>query len=367
MYADHLILPFLDDVLEQLPDARIFDVHTHVGEHDPSGFTATFDELITSLEAFDARAAVFPLTEPDGYRVPNRDCAEAAARSDGRLVAFARVTPEDTGLLEEGLAAGARGVKLHLASDDFRLDDPRLSGVFGIADERNLPVIVHAGPELGSIGDQALGVCRRWPGVRVVLAHCGLTDLGVLHRRVDDTPNLFFDTAWWNPANLIALFRLVPPGRILNASDLPYSTPVSHTLTTARCAWQAGLDDAQVASVIGGQAARLVDGADPLDLGPPPTDGPPPPGPILEVISTNLVGSLEAMQRGDDPGVPLDVARHACRVARDDPDAAVIDSVLRLLDLYEEHGPRLPRRNQFRPGWDLVSAAATVARTPAAP
>jgi len=38
-----------------------------------------------------------------------------------------------------------------------------------------------------------------------------------------------------------------------------------------------------------------------------------------------------------------------------------------LLDLYVKHKARIPQRNQYLPGWDLISAAATVARTPAAP
>jgi hypothetical protein len=85
------------------------------------------------------------------------------------------------------------------------------------------------------------------------------------------------------------------------------------------------------------------------------------------MASTNLLAALEAMQRGLDPEVPLTVARHACDVPDDDPDAPVLASVLRLLDLYEEHRDRLLRRNGFTPGWDLVAAAAVVARTPAAP
>jgi hypothetical protein len=330
VYADHLVLPWLRDLLEHLLGVRVFDAHTHVGERDPSGFATTFEELLGSLEAIDARAVVFPLAEPGGYRGPNRACAEAAVRSGGRLTAFVRLTPGEVDLLDEGLAGGARGVKLHLSSDDFSLDDPRLHRVYEVADERRLPMIVHAGPELGSIGRQVLDVCARWPGLRLVLAHCGLTDLGWLHRHVGETPNLFFDTSWWNPAHLLALFRLVPPGRILGASDLPYSTPVSHTLTTARCAWQAGLDPAQLASVVGGQVARLVDGAEPLDLGPPPAAEPRPPGPLLEVLSSSLLEALEAVQRGHEPGVPLSVARHACRVADDDPDAPVVAAVARL-------------------------------------
>lgn len=85
------------------------------------------------------------------------------------------------------------------------------------------------------------------------------------------------------------------------------------------------------------------------------------------MIWTSLLAALEAMRRGREPGVPLAAARHACRVPDDDPDAPVIASVVRLLELYDEHHERLPQRNQYRPGWDLISAAATVARTPSAP
>ena len=369
MYADHLVQPWLDRLLDELPAPSIFDAHTHIGEHDPSGFTARLSELLESLEAIDARAAVFPLAEPEeGYRKANRACAEAAERHPDRLTAIIRLTPEEPrAVVEEGLAAGARGMKLHLTSDGFELDDPRLEHVYEIAGDRALPVIVHAGPEGSSIGRQVLQICERWPGLRLVMAHCALTDLGWIWRHVEETPNLFFDTSWWTPAHLLTLFRLVPPGRILNGSDLPYSTPVSHTLTTARCAWQAGLDRSQISSVIGGQLARIIESAEPLDLGPPPTREARAPGPMLEIISSNLLAALEGMQRGDEPGVPLAVARHACLVDDEDPDADVIASVVQLLDLYEEHHERIPRRNRFQPGWDLISAAATVARTPAAP
>jgi len=367
VYADHLVLPWYDRVVEDLPDAPVFDAHTHLGAHDPSSITATYDELVTAVDVARARALVFPLSEPDGYREANAACIDAAARSDGRLTALVRVVPDEVDAVEDHLAAGARGIKLHLSSDEVSLDDPRLEPALAAADERRLPVVVHAGPEVSSTGRSVLATCERWSGLRLVLAHCGLSDLGRLHRRVQDVDNLFFDTSWWTPAHLMALFRLVPPGRVLAASDLPYSTPVSGLMSTARCAWQAGLDPTQVASVLGAQAARLVDGLEPLDVGGAPSQEARPVGPFLEVASTNLLAALEGMQRGLEPEVPLTVARHACDVAEDDPDAEVLASVLQLLDLYEEHRERLPRRNSFTPGWDLVSAAAVVARTPAAP
>ncbi len=291
----------------------------------------------------------------------------AAQRSEGRLESLVRVVPDEVDALEGLLDAGARGIKLHVSSDDLDLTDPRLEPAFAVAGERRLPVVVHAGPEVASVRGPVLDACARWPGLRMVLAHCALADLGRLHRAVGEVPNLFFDTSWWTPAHLLALFRLVPPGRVLAASDLPYSTPVSALMTTGRCARQAGLTPAQVASVLGGQATRILAGEEPLDLGPPPSQEARAVGPFLEAASSNLLAALEAMQRGLEPEVPLTVARHACDVDADDPDAPVLASVLRLLDLYEEHHERLPRRNTFTPGWDLVSAAAAVARTPAAP
>jgi len=367
LYADHLVQPWFDRVVDALPDVPRVDVHTHVGDHDPSSITATYDELVTAVDRARARAVVFPLSEPDGYRRANAACIDAAARSDGRLTALVRVVPDEVDALEDHLAAGARGIKLHLSSDEVSLDDPRLEPALAVADERRLPVVVHAGPEVESTGRSVLAACERWPGMRMVLAHCGLSDLGRLHRHVPEVGNLFFDTSWWTPAHLLALFRLVPPGRVLAASDLPYSTPVSALMSTARCAWQAGLEAAQVASVLGGQATRLLNGLEPLDVGAAPTTEARQVGPFLEMASSNLLAALEAMQRGLEPEVPLTVARHACDVAEDEPDADVLASVRQLLDLYDEHRERLPRRNAFTPGWDLVSAAAVVARTPAAP
>lgn len=365
MYADHLVQPWYDRLLDDLPDGPVLDVHTHLGDRD--SVSATAEELLTAVGSARARALVFPLSEPDGYRSANEACLDVARRSEGTLTALVRVVPDEVDAVEALLDAGARGIKLHLSSDGVDLGDPRLEPALALAAERRHPVVVHAGPEVGTTGRTVLEVCERWPGLRLVLAHCGLSDLGRLHRHVGDVPNLFFDTSWWTPAHLMALFRLVPPGRVLAASDLPYSTPVSALMATGRCAWQAGLDAEQVASVLGGQATRILEGDEPLDLGPPPEQEAGEVWPFLEVASSNLLAALEAMQRGLDPEVPLVVARHACDVHADDPAAPVLASVLRLLDLYEEHRGRVLRRNTFTPGWDLVAAAAVVARTPAAP
>jgi predicted TIM-barrel fold metal-dependent hydrolase len=367
VYADELLLPWFAHAVAQVPGLEVYDCHNHVGERDPSGFTVTLEELETSLALVGAKSVVTPAADPAGYAEANRICTQAARRN-ADLTAFTRITPADTpeAMLEAGLADGASGIKLHGSSDSFELEDPRLEPVFRRADAENLPILVHAGPELKDVGAPAVRICQQYPGLRLILAHCALTDLGWLWERLDQAPNLFFDTAWWTPANLMALFRWVPPGRVLLGSDLPYASPLSGALTTLRCARQAGLEEHQVRQVMGGQLRRLIDRDVPLDLGPPPSAEALEPGPLLEILSSNLLAALEPMQRGDAPGVPLTVARRACDASRRLPNVDVAGSVLQLLDLYEENHRSLPQRNQFAPGWDLIAAAAVLARTPAA-
>src|SRR3954447_849131 len=192
MYADELPRPWLDEARSLVPGVDVFDCHNHVGERDPSGFSATLTELETSLALAGGRSVVTPAADPAGYGEANKACAAAAAESAGRLVAFTRVRPDDRpgDMLAESLSAGARGVKLHGSSDGFELDDPRLDAVYEIAHAERLPVLVHAGPELEDVGAPALRICRRHPGLRMILAHCALTDLGWIWREVPETPNL---------------------------------------------------------------------------------------------------------------------------------------------------------------------------------
>ena len=104
--------------------------------------------------------------------------------------------------------------------------------------------------------------------MRLILAHAGISDLAWIWREAPDHPNLFFDTSWWSPADVQALFALVPPGQILMASDAPYGAPAWAAVMAGRNALQAGLDAEQTRAVLGGQALRLVNGEEPARPGP---------------------------------------------------------------------------------------------------
>ena len=68
------------------------------------------------------------------------------------------------------------------------------------------------------------------------------------------------DTAWWLPADLIAMFALAPPGNVVWASDSPYGWPLPSAVMALRCALQAGLVSEQVRAVAGGQLERVLAG-----------------------------------------------------------------------------------------------------------
>jgi hypothetical protein len=163
----------------------------------------------------------------------------------------------------------------------------------------------------------------------------------------------------------MALMHLVDPGRILGASDVPYSTPVSGLLLTVRCALQAGLGPEQIRRITRGRLEAVLAGE-----GPPAASRPPEPAPIhplLEQVHVTLMSGLEPLMRGEDPGMTLSTARHALKVPTGHQTAPACAAIGRLLDLYEAHTDELDGGDGRAGGWDLIQAAALIARTPTAP
>jgi uncharacterized protein len=364
------MLPWLECVRETVPDIEPLDAHTHIGFNDPDGFSCSTEQLTAALERTGARAFVFPMHEPDGYSAANDMVIDQAQASDGRLFAFARLDPHDEPLaeLERTLDRGARGIKLHPRAEQFALDHPALAPVFELADERRLPIMVHAGRGIPALGRHSVALTGRHPGMRLIMAHAGISDLAWIWRETPDHPNLFFDTSWWSPSDVQALFALVPPGQILMASDAPYGSPVWAAVMAARNALQAGLDADQTRGVLGGQALRLVSGDEPLDLGPPPGAEHLSRDPLLDRVHSCLISALGQMFQGVEPTETLALVRLACDVGDDAPQAPVCRWVLELLDQRERYSPEGDGRpTHFAPGLHFAVGALGIVRTPDVP
>ena len=116
-----------------------------------------------------------------------------------------------------------------------------IESVVAMAAERRLPVLFHAGRGIPDLGESVVEMATAHPDARLILAHAGISDLGLLAPRVHALPNILFDTSWWMISDLLTLFTAVPPGQILYASDMPYGGPRYASMALLRCARAAGL------------------------------------------------------------------------------------------------------------------------------
>jgi predicted TIM-barrel fold metal-dependent hydrolase len=342
-------LPY-DDVVSDLrarelawlgTDVPWFDAHTHIGHHDPDGFEADPHELIEALDAAgQQRALVFAMQEPDGYRGPNAWVVRSAAESDGRLVALGRIDPNAPDAMDEArrcLDEGARGFKLHPRSDGFGLPHPVVEEVVALAGEHRLPVLFHAGRGIPHLGESVLHMATDHPDARLILAHAGISDLGLLGPRVAALPNVLFDTAWWHISDLLTLFATVPPGQILYASDMPYGGPRYPSFVMLRCARAVGLTPDQAAAIAGGQVARVVAGEDLADLGPAPGSG------ALgrrilayERVIGYVTAAVQMTFRGGDGTEALALARLGCQAPEDGEHRTVLSEADWFLEVAQQ-------------------------------
>ena len=327
--------PFVSEAERLRPaGGEVFDAHTHLGLDedgralDPEGLLAMLDQ------AGARRACVFALHDPErrpAYRVPNDRVLRWAAESGGRLIPFCRLDPADEPLAEglRCLEAGARGIKLHPRSQEFDFEGRQMDGIFALAEEARVPVLIHAGRGLPPLADGLVELALRHPDTVLILAHAAICDQGILTSRLADHPGILYDTCCFFPLDVLQLFARVPAERIVFASDPPYGTTPSGLYMALRVVAQASLDEPTARLVLGETIGGLVDGR-----GLPATE-PPRRGPRL-ALSGRLArvygyGSLvgPALFAGAMPQAlgMLDLALAACRDPEPEEDGEALATI----------------------------------------
>ena len=353
----------------------LVDAHTHIGFNDPDGARLSREQLVEILAPLDARGVVFPMHEPGGYREANELILDEAGRSDGRLVPFCRLDPNDGAVAEASrcVERGARGIKLHPRSDDFLMGSPEARQVFAFAGEHRLPVLVHAGRGIPALGRHTLHYSEEFPEARIILAHAAVSDLSWIWRHLPAHPNVFIDTSWWVPVDLTFLFSYVPAGQILFGSDVPYGAPALNAILTIRCGLQAGLSPDQLTAVCGAQLERLLAGEDPIDLGPAPG---PPDGErdlVLERVYLYAMVALGRMIAAAPADEIVAMAELAATVEEDAPEAATCATMCELIRLQSESIAEVSAKDLATPSTQRLALlsplllAATLAATPDVP
>ena len=260
------VAPFGREIAERRPaGAEVIDVHTHLGL-DEDGRSLDTAGLLALLDQADARrAVVFPLHDParvPAYRLPNDRVLGWASEADGRLVPFCRLDPADDPLGEgyRALERGARGIKLHPRAQAFGFGDGVADGIFALAEEAAVPILIHAGRGMPPIAEGLADLALRHPEVVLILAHGGIADQGIFASRLADHPGILYDTSCFSVLDVVQLFARVPAERIVFGSDPPYGRPFGGLYLVLRASAATGLDEETLRLIVGGTVARLVDG-----------------------------------------------------------------------------------------------------------
>jgi predicted TIM-barrel fold metal-dependent hydrolase len=204
------------------------------------GVKADRDELIRQLAA-----------EQSTY---NSWAAQTRRKHNGRFAGLTALNPVLFGAewtrkeIEARIAEGAVGLKILPMYIGVYPDDPKMAVLWEEADRRGLAVlsltVAHIPPEgLAKLGlsehytdihhpNRFEEVVKRYPRLKLVMAHLGMGAEQDVIRLANRYPNVFTDTSLrlhdvgkpgsWSPAETAELFRRIGIDRVLFASNYPF-------------------------------------------------------------------------------------------------------------------------------------------------
>jgi predicted TIM-barrel fold metal-dependent hydrolase len=239
----------------------IIDSHQHLGRSMFSGVVTTEAGL---LEAMDRNgvdvALVMPQPTLEDIRGVHDRIADASGRHRGRLFGMASISPwwPESDYVAEARRCvrdlGFVALKLHPLGHNIAPNHPEADKLFRAALDLGVPVIVHTG--LGSpwaLPSLCIPPARRYPGLRVVLAHAGwglYSSEAVVAAEV--CPNIDLEPSWCPAYVARQMVDRFGAGRVLWGSDHLSNMPVE--LVKYR---SIGLSDGDLAGVLGGTARAI--------------------------------------------------------------------------------------------------------------
>ena len=173
---------------------RIIDSHCHIYPdkiaQKASDATANFYELPPSLDGristlleHGERAGIEHFivqsvaTTPKQVSSINNFIARAVAESGGRFTGLGTLHPDSEDMkadVDEIIALGLKGVKLHPDIQKVKLDDPRMHKMYELCEGR-LPMLLHTGDCRydNSNPNRLIPILEKYPSLTVIGAHFG--------------------------------------------------------------------------------------------------------------------------------------------------------------------------------------------------
>lgn len=245
----------------------------HYGAAWPVAYRGDDDARLAHLRALGVRAfpsLVYP-HKPGMAAWLNEWAGGFADRTPGCLrTATFHPEPTAAAYVRAALDAGARVFKAHVQVGDYDPRDPLLDPVWGLLAEAGAPVVLHCGsaplPGRFTGAGPVAAVLARHPGLRLVIAHLGMSEYADHLALVERHPGVHLDTTMVGtdfterttplPRDLLPRLRDVGD-RVLLGTDFPsIPYPYAHQLEALA---RLDLGDDWMRAVLWGNGAALFD------------------------------------------------------------------------------------------------------------
>jgi len=206
---------------EELGLPGLFDVHVHflppgiqkavwdvfdsagpkIGREWPIRYRAPHEDRVALLREMGVRRfSTLPYAHKPGVATYLNDWSRDFAREVPEALWSATFFPEEevTSYVGTLVDDGVELFKLHLQVGEFHLDDPLLDDVWGLLEDADVPVLVHAGS--GPVGNDFTGpesmqrLLARHPRLPVIVAHMGAPEVVRFLRLAEEYDRVRLDT-----------------------------------------------------------------------------------------------------------------------------------------------------------------------------
>ncbi|GLY71754.1 amidohydrolase family protein [Actinoallomurus iriomotensis] len=242
----------------------VVDAHVRIGVG--RDVELSVEELLTGMDALGIeRALVAPAEAQIAYhvRAGNEATTGAAASAGGRLIAYAVATPWLGGEaavdeLRRARDAGAGALAIDPVLQGFDLLDGMVEPLLDFAASAGWPVYVRTGTPPNALPLPLATLARRHPELAFVMGRSGATDFWIdAAPALRHAPNLYADTSyapWDTLLTELTQDEEIGPGRIVFATDAPYTIPAAELSRTS----QLPLSEEDRHAVFGGTISRLL-------------------------------------------------------------------------------------------------------------
>ncbi len=209
----------------------IFDTHIHIGTARHSGRRHHAAQIVDAMDQFGVdRSVAIPFPVVDDYRREHDEIGAAIRDYPGRFIGAACLNPfiaEQTFRDEVRRCREEYGFRALKFQPQYQGLNPLLDSsafLFETAIENRLALIVHTGTGIPfSLPSMYLLAARRYPELKIILAHCGGGGIFLGEAIVAATlfDNIYLELSSLMPNHILEVLHRIPSNRLMAGSDLP--------------------------------------------------------------------------------------------------------------------------------------------------